>query len=113
MVIGCIFIITGTIGLVYHMTEFKLQHPFENDAVWILLIRLLAILGGVFLLYGNGWARWLLLVWIVYHVILSTFHSISELAIHSLLFVVIACFLFRPPVSAYFREAKARRTNLQ
>jgi hypothetical protein len=62
----------------------------------------LAILGGVFVFRGSNWARWLLLVWTAYHVGLSAFHALSELAMHSLLFAVVAYFLFRSQASAYF-----------
>jgi uncharacterized membrane protein HdeD (DUF308 family) len=106
-VIGCIFVAAGVIGFAYHFTEFKTQRPFEYGIVWVCLLRLLAILGGVFVLRGNNWARWLLLVWIACHVILSAFHSLSELVAHGLLFAVIAYVLFRPQASAYFRTARA------
>jgi hypothetical protein len=106
-VIGCIFVAAGVIGFAYHLTEFKTQRPFEYSILWICLLRLLAILGGVFVLRGNNWARWLLLVWIAYHVILSAFHPLSELVAHGLLLAVIAYVLFRPQASAYFRSARA------
>jgi hypothetical protein len=105
--IGCIYIVAGVIGLVYHGAEFKAQRHFDYDNVWVLLVRLLAILGGVFLLRGRDWARWFLLIWMAYHVILSAFHSVFELITHSLLFAVIAYFLYRPRVSAYFRDMRA------
>jgi len=104
-VIGCLFIAAGLIGFAYHVTEFK--RPVEYEIVWVCLLRLLAILGGVFVLRGHNWARWLLLLWIAYHVILSAFHPLSELVVHSLLFAVVAYLLFRPKASAYFRGAGA------
>ena len=106
-VIGCIFVAAGVMGFAYHVTEFKTHRPFEYGIVWVFFLRLLAILGGVFVLRGNNWARWLLLVWIAYHVILSAFHSLSELVGHSLLLAVVAYFLFRLQASAYFRRARA------
>ena len=106
-VIGCLFVAAGVIGFAYHVTEFKIQRQFEYGIVWVCLLRLLAILGGVFVLRGHNWARWLLLAWIAYHVILSAFHSFSELIMHSLLFAVVAYVLFRPQASAYFRGARA------
>ena len=106
-VIGCIFVAAGIIGLAYHGAGFEAQRPFDFGIVLVLLVRLLAILGGVFLLRGSDWARWFLLIWIGYHVILSAFHSMFELIMHSLLFAVIAYFLYRPRVSAYFRDARA------
>ena len=104
-IIGCIFIAAGVIGFAYHVTEFKTLRPFEYDLVWVSLLRLLAILGGVFVLRGSNWARWLVLIWIAYHVILSAFHSAFELIVHGLLFAVIAYVLFRSQASRYFRSA--------
>ncbi len=111
--IGCIFVAAGVIGLAYHGAEFKARRHFDYDNVWVLLVRLLAIIGGVFLLRGSDWARWFLLIWIAYHVILSAFHSAFELITHSLLFAVIAYFLYRPRVSAYFRDMRAGAARQQ
>ena len=105
-IIGWLFIATGVVGIAYHATELKADRPFQYDVIWVCLVRLVAILCGVFLLRGSNWARWLLLVWIAYHVILSAFHSLSELIIHSLLFAVVIYFLFRPQASAYFRGGR-------
>jgi len=102
-VIGCMFIAAGAVGFAYHVTEFKAQGPSAYEVAWVCFARLLAILGGVFVLRGSNWARWLLLVWLGYHVVLSAFHKLSELAMHGLLFAVVAYFLFRPQVAAYFR----------
>jgi uncharacterized membrane protein HdeD (DUF308 family) len=110
-VIGWIFIVAGVIGLAYHIRELNPQRPFKDDVIWVLLVRLLAVLGGLFLLRGREWARWILLIWMAYHVILSAVHSIFELIMHTLLFAVIAYFLFRPRVSAYFRAARASQAN--
>src|SRR5260370_4278981 len=102
-VISWLFVAAGAIGLAYHATEFKVDRPFQYDVVWVCLVRLLAILCGVFMLRGSNWARWLLLVWIAYHVVLSAFHSLSELVMHTVLFLVVAYFLLRPQASTYFR----------
>ncbi|HKQ76253.1 MAG TPA: hypothetical protein VJ810_21340 [Blastocatellia bacterium] len=112
-VIGWIFIVAGVIGFAYHFTELNPRRPFEDDAVWVLLVRLLAILGGLFLLRGRDWARWLSLIWMAYHVILSAFHSMFELIMHGLLLALIAYFLYRPRVSAYFRDAGVNSANPQ
>lgn len=106
-IIGCIFIAAGVIGFAYHVTEFKTLRPFPHEIVWAAGVRLLAILGGVFVLRRHNWARWLLVAWISFHVILSAFHSRSELITHGLLFVVVAFVLFGPRASAYFRGESA------
>ena len=103
-VISWLFVGAGAVGLAYHATEFKADGPFQYDVVWVSLVRLLAILCGVFMFRGRNWARWLLLVWIAFHVIVSAFHSVSELVMHGLLCAVVAYFLFRRQASAYFRS---------
>lgn len=107
-VIGYIFVAVGIIGFAYHVTEFKTERSWKYGVAWILLLRLLAILGGVFVLRGNNWARWLLLLWIACHVIISAFHSLSQFVVHALLLAVIAYVLFRPRSSAYFRSVGQR-----
>jgi hypothetical protein len=103
-IIACVYVVSGVIGFVYHFTEF--QHPFQNDIIWVELLGLIAIVCGVYMLRGHNWARWLALVWMAYHVILSAFHTLSELAIHSLFFAILVFFLFRPTVTRYFGAAK-------
>jgi len=109
-VIGSLYVAAGAIGLAYHLTELKPEHPFQHNILWVSLIRLIAIVCGVYMLRGSNWARWLALAWIVYHVILSGFHSWSELAVHSLLCAVFAFFLFRLRATEYFRTAKTEAT---
>ncbi len=102
-VVGCVFVATGIIGLGYHASEFKAQIPFDYGEVWVLFVRFLAIVGGVFTLRGANWARWLLLVWMAYHVYLSVSHSLLELLMHSVILVVVGYCLFHAKASAYFR----------
>jgi hypothetical protein len=97
---------SGTVGLAYHLTELNVRHPFQNEVVWVSLVRLVAIVCGVFMLRGSNWARWLAMVWIGFHLVISIFHSFGQLAFHSLLFVVFAYILFRPPATEYFRAGR-------
>jgi hypothetical protein len=74
-------------------------------------VRLVAIICGAFMLRGRNWARWGLVVWLAYHVVLSALHTPFELLVHGLLFAVVLYFLFRQRASAYFRGAKATAQN--
>jgi len=56
-VCGFLFIAVGLMGLVYHYRE----TPHDRDFLLISGVRLLAVIGGIFLLLGQNWARWLLL----------------------------------------------------
>ena len=110
-IISCLFIVAGAVGFAYHLTEFKAQGPFQSGIVGLCVVRLLAILSGVFMLRGCNWARWLLLVWIAYHVILSAFHSLSELVMQ---FALRAGGLFSPSpagVRVFSRRESKPSTN--
>ena len=102
-IIGWLFIAASTIGFVYHATEINIHDLFGNDLPLALFVQLLAVVGGIFLLRGANWARWLLAAWLLYHVILSIFHPIEQLIMHFVLLAVIAFFLFRQKANEYFR----------
>jgi hypothetical protein len=103
LLVAILYLATGAVGLVSHLIQFKPQRPFDNSIVWISLVSLIAIVSGAFILRASNWARWLAMAWIVFHVVLSAFHSRSELFVHSLLCVAIAYFLFNPRANLYFR----------
>ena len=86
-------------GLVF-ASKFDLRNP---DYVWSNVVRLLAVVGGTFLLLGRNWARWLVIAWMGFHVGLSILHKPFELVVHCLFFVALLFFLFRGPASSYFR----------
>ena len=103
-IIGWLFILVGTIGFLYHANELRSPRRFGSELIWVCVLRLVAIVSGVFLLRGSNWARWVLLIWMAYHVGLGVLHSWSDVLTHSLLLIVIAFFLLRPQASAYFLQ---------
>jgi hypothetical protein len=108
-ILAWVYIAVGTVGLVYHFTEFQARHAFQFDAVWVELTEFLAILCGAFMLRGHNWARWVALAWMAFHVVLS-FHAFSQFFIHCLFFAVISWLLFRPPAARYFRGSRIEPT---
>lgn len=106
-IIGFAYILTGAVDAAYPLIGLKAQRPFQYDILWIELIGVIAILSGLYLLRGQNWARWLAIAWIAFHVILSVFHTLPELAIHSLFCAILAYFLFRSAASRYFRSARS------
>jgi len=100
-IIGGLFLIAGLVGLVYHLSE----RPLDRWIVLISMVRIVAVVGGVFLLIGHNWARWLMLAWLAFHVVVSAFHSLSEFMAHVVLLVVVGYVLLRPPASKYFQSA--------
>jgi hypothetical protein len=101
-ILACTYIAVGSIGFAYHLHPIFARHAFYRDDLLIELTEVAAILSGAFILRGDNWARWLGLVWIGFHVLISFFDSLQRIAVHALFFVVIAYFLFRPQARAYF-----------
>jgi hypothetical protein len=92
----------GASGLAYHATVIE-RGDRPGDVVLVLLVRALAITGGAFALHGANWARWLLVAWMTYHVVISVWDSAFAVAAHAMLLVVSVFVYFRPPASEWFR----------
>lgn len=112
-IISWLFIIFGSISLLSGVLPFGditlAQRIAELDRHWMVhLARIASIVAGVFMLYGRNWARWLLVAWIAFHIVISALHSALELVLHAVIFSVILYFLFRRPASAYFLAADTR-----
>jgi hypothetical protein len=101
-IIALLLAAAGAVGLVYHLTELDIHHPFRNHIAWVTLVRVIAVFAGVYMLRGSNWARWLALAWIAFHVVVSAFHSFPEFAIHCLLLAVFAYLLLRRASADYF-----------
>lgn len=101
LIVAILYLAVGIIGFVYHFPELRAAHP---DAIWIELTESLAVVAGAFMLLGHNWARWLALVWILFHVAISI-GSPRQLIGHSLICLAIAGALFQPGASRFFRRA--------
>ncbi|HEV7398006.1 MAG TPA: hypothetical protein VGN86_15955 [Pyrinomonadaceae bacterium] len=115
LLLGWLFVIAGTVGLIYHSRElihelFPRAGVIDSreviELIGITLGRVLGILAGVGLIYGRNWARWLCLAWIGFHVVISIWHSTFQVVFHAVFFVVIAFILFRRPATEYFQRAE-------
>ena len=102
---GYVLVAAGFMGVIYHSSDWMLR-PFQFEIVWISLVRLLAIVAGVAMLRGYNWGRWLSLVWIAFHVVVSYWHGWPEVAMHAALLVVFAYILFRPAANQYFAPSE-------
>ena len=101
-ILAWIYIATGAIGSVYNFRELSLRHQVNYDAALVELTEMLAIACGAFMLKGHNWARWLAVAWMAFHVVISTFHTFREAAIHFLFLGVIGWLLFRHPADLFF-----------
>jgi hypothetical protein len=103
-IISWIFIVFGTIALLSGVVR-----GGDLASHWYVhLSRFLQIVAGVFMLYGRNWARWLLVAWIAFHIIISAFHSALFLLMHVVIFSIILFFVFRRPAAAIFNAEGVR-----
>ena len=54
-VLGILYIAMGVIGLVYHAREFRAWSPFPYEVLLVRLVRVLAVVAGVFMLRAADW----------------------------------------------------------
>jgi hypothetical protein len=103
-IISWFFIIFGSIALLSGVLPFRdlMSHWYVH------LSRFLMIVAGIFMLKGYNWARWLLVLWIAFHIVISALHSALFLLMHVVIFSVILYFVFRRQSSAYFLAANTR-----
>jgi len=109
-IVSWVFILAGVIAFAFHSADLKLRPPFHYLVLVILLIRVLAVVFGVYMLRGSNWARWGTILWLGLHVIISAFHSLRQLGVHLLLLAAFTYLLFTSSASDYFAKAKAPAT---
>ena len=107
-IISWFFLIFGSIALISGLVPTSNLSLEQLKGHWMVhLSRLLAMVSGLFMLRGHNWARWLLVAWIAFHIVLSALHSVLQLLIHVVIFGIILFFLFRRPASEYFQPQRS------
>jgi hypothetical protein len=104
-ILSWLYIVVGVLSTAAHYADFRTHKPMLNEVVWITVLGAAAIVAGVFMLRGQNWARLLALLWMATHVVISAFHLMHGLLIHSVVFVLIGAILFQREAREYFRAA--------
>lgn len=107
-ILACMYIAVGGAGFAYHLRELLSRTAFGWEGILVEVTEFLAILFGAFMLRGQNWARWGALAWMLFHVIVSAFHTLREFAVHAVFCALIAWILFRPEASRYFRREQGK-----
>jgi hypothetical protein len=102
--LGWLFIVVGLAALCYHLIKDRLDFWM----IPIALVEITAMVAGIFLLKGRSWARWLVLIWLAFHVVVGALDSLSSSVPHLLLLIAVGYFLFTPPDSTYFKSALSK-----
>ncbi len=106
ILIAVLYIVAGSAGLIYHLHEWNSPSHTHNELLGMSVVRALAIVAGIFLLFGKNWARALALVWIAFHVVIGAMHDLMSLVIHAMLMVIVMVALFSPQSETYFSGKK-------
>ena len=102
-IISWIFIVFGSIALLSGVLPLA-----DLKSHWYIhLSRILQIVAGVFMLYGRNWARWLLVVWIAFHLVVGALNGVVTLLMHIVIFSVVLFFVFRRDANTYFAGGQA------
>jgi hypothetical protein len=101
-VLGWLFIGVGVLSTAYHL----LKDPIDRWTIPITLVGIVAVVAGIFLLRGARWSRWVVLVWLAFHVVASAFNSLPDAIAHGAFLLVVGYFLLGPPTSKYFQPAR-------
>jgi hypothetical protein len=104
IIVSILFILAGCIGFAYHLHELFAIDNNLIEAIWILFLRILAIIFGLCLLRKLNRAQWFTIGWLLYHVIISAFNSTSEMIIHITFLILVSILLFLPASSKYFQN---------
>jgi hypothetical protein len=102
--VAVIFLALGVLDIARGLAPLFASAPrwhMAADDMEVLAIGIAAIVGGVYVLKGRNWARWLLAVWMAFHVAISIPRP-TQLIAHVVIFGAIAFVLFRPATSQYF-----------
>ena len=103
--VALILAASGVVGLAYHSGELSSNTPVISEEYGVLLLRLVAIVTGVFLFRGANWARWLALAWIGFHVIISV-PDVGKTLAHVVIFAIFATVLFSRNSTTWFRGTR-------
>jgi hypothetical protein len=101
--VALIFIIAGCAGIIYHWSEWR-DVAERSDVIWPFVLRLFAIVGGILILRGINWSRYLLVAWMLYHIYISLHHTTMELIIHIIVTIVVVVLLFNKKTALYFKR---------
>jgi hypothetical protein len=102
-VLGWLFIVVGFVSTIGHLVK----GSFDRWVLPILLVGIVAVVAGAFLLRSAGWARWLALAWLTFHVAAVGLISLWDALAHAVLLLVVGYFLLGPLTAKYFQGTQA------
>lgn len=106
IIVAGVLILVGGMGFVYHLKDVNDTGISIYESIWVLVLRLVAIMCGILLLYRINWSRWLAMTWLAYHVVIGAYNSTEQMITHIVFFLLVTALLYLPVSSAYFKNKK-------
>ena len=103
ILVACLYLLVGIgVGIA------QLPHLLagSREAIGMEIAEAVAVVIGVCLLLRQGWARWLAVAWMAFHVAISL-PDVGKTAVHAVMAALIAWALFRPESRGWFRPKAA------
>ena len=100
IVVACLY---RLVGIGAGVEQFSHLLAGQREAIGMEIAEATAIVTGVCLLLRLGWARWLAVAWMAFHVAIM-FSNPGKVAVHLVLCVLIAWALFRPESRGWFHK---------
>jgi hypothetical protein len=100
IVVACLYLL---VGIAVGIEQFPRLVTGQREAIGMEIAEAVAIVTGVCLLLRQGWARWLAVAWMAFHVAIM-FSDPGKMIVHIVLCGLIAWALFRPESRGWFRK---------
>lgn len=103
IVVACLYL---AVGIAAGVEQVPRLLAGSREAVGMEIMEAVAIVIGVCLLLRHGWARWLAVAWMAFHVVIM-FPNPGKVVVHVVMCGLIAWALFRPESRGWFRRDAA------
>ena len=104
LIVAIALMVAGTVGFFYHLKDFTQPDQKIYTVLLVEALRITAIVSGILLLKGNNAGRWMSIAWILVHVVISVFNSVTATIMHIAVLVIICTLLFMQVSSNYFKR---------
>ena len=106
-VVAWILIVVGIVTIASSASALEPPQLFQAGNLGITAVRLLGLVGGIFLLRRQFWAWVLSLAWVAFHTVIGFLNSVGQGVVHLAIFTLIAVALLRSDVRLWFRTRPA------
>jgi hypothetical protein len=98
-----LLVLAGCIGIAYHVKELCDANSNPGGTLWIIFLRMMAVVCGLFLFFRINVAQLLTAAWLISHIVKAALDPKSEVIAPIVFFAIISVLIFLPGSSGYFQ----------